>query len=73
MLGLVAGVILAATWELSAAGAEDSRRVISLDGTWEIVEGPMETSPDRLGRIQWAPKLHNERLLVWLDYIRAGR
>jgi len=43
---VVVWVILATTWELSAVGAEDSRRVLSLDGTWEIAEGSMETSPD---------------------------
>ena len=54
---IVAGVIWAATAHWTAAGQPDSRRVIPLDGDWEIGEGQMDAAPGRFGRTVPVPGL----------------
>ncbi|HOV77068.1 MAG TPA: hypothetical protein PLS24_03510, partial [Sedimentisphaerales bacterium] len=58
MGALFIGVCVSMVW-VGAAGARETepRRVIQLDGTWQVAEGTMDSMPDRFDRKVQVPGL----------------
>ena len=53
--GVLAGLVIGAAW--NQAGAAAARQTLSLDGTWQVAEGGMETAPQAFDHMAPVPGL----------------